>query len=556
MPDNENLLNTQELEDSVSIDNLTQSPDLDGDDVVVLVHENNGVKSTYKAILRSIANFINKLLHYSTDLHTQNDTIIGAINELADGGGGSADIISEASGSIATFNDGGDNIPVKSLVTEITATQAGTGTPAPTNVRSISGFDSIDLLVSSKNLWIYGDVSFTGYNKVVYLFRPLPPATYTISATVVSTDTDANTCIMIVYYTDGTNSATLPFNRGTRNSKTLNVSKTIARITFYSSDNYVHGNGDTATWSDIQIEKSSTMTDYEAPNIHTITLPETIYGGEVDVVGGNGSKTFGYVDLGDLTWNYAGGTFRAIVSDAISPISGGDTTAICEIYNRVGYSSSIADLSFYLCANQLSASKYLVIKDDSYNGDTNAFKTGVTGKKLIYTLGTPTTFNTTPESIPTLSGVNNIYSSTGDVEIEYFNENADQTSELIDAKQEFANYSYEEKIVGKWVDGSDLYEKTLYFNNVKLDKTDSTSELVHGIDNIGSTRFVAEVYFKFPNSGQDSWSPANNGLWNNGVYNFYWCVGETSIFILSTSGVYFDANPNRSYLVKIRYTKA
>jgi len=158
--------------------------------------------------------------------------------------------------------------------------------------------------------------------------------------------------------------------------------------------------------------------------------------------------------------------------------------------------------------------------------------------------------------IPTLAGLNNIYSSTGDIELEYFNENADQTSELIDAKQEFCNYSYDEKVVGTWVDGSPLYEKTLYFNNVKLDKTDGTSELVHGIDNIGSTRFVEEVYFKFPNSGQDSWSPANNGLWNNGVYNFYWCVGETSIFILSASGVYFDANPNRSYLAKIRYTKA
>jgi hypothetical protein len=175
---------------------------------------------------------------------------------------------------------------------------------------------------------------------------------------------------------------------------------------------------------------------------------------------------------------------------------------------------------------------------------------------VIYEVANHETLTTSALSIPTLSGENNIYSNTGDIELEYFNENADQTSELIDAKQEFCNYSTEEKVVGKWLDGSPLYEKTLLFNNVKLDKTDSSSELVHGIDNIGSTHFVAEAYFKFPNSGQDSWSPANNGLWNNGVYNFYWCVGETSIFILSANGVYFDANPNRSYLVKIRYTKA
>ena len=312
-----------DFEDKIPISEFSYTNTLHNTDQAPIIQQDGAGWDNFRTSMADIGLHINKDMEYVTDLHTTSKKIIGAINELADGGGGSTDIISEASGSIATFNDGGDNIPVKSLITDIVAVQAGTGTPSPDNIRTITGFD-----------------------------------------TVVITNKD---------------------------------------------------DLDTPTTTDT----------------HTITLPETIYGGSLEATSGNGTKTFGAVDLGDLSWNYAGGTFRAIVSDAISPISGGDTTAICEIYNRVAYSSSIADLSFYLCANQLSASKYLVIKDDSYSGDTNAFKSGVTGKKLIYTLETTTPFTTTPEEIPTLSGVNNIYSNTGDVEVEYFNENADQMAELI-----------------------------------------------------------------------------------------------------------------------------
>jgi hypothetical protein len=50
--------------------------------------------------------------------------------------------IKSVSGSIVHFTDGGDNIPVKSLVSQIVAVQSGSGTPSPSNPRVISGFDS------------------------------------------------------------------------------------------------------------------------------------------------------------------------------------------------------------------------------------------------------------------------------------------------------------------------------------------------------------------------------------------------------------------------------
>lgn len=74
--------------DRVSIDNLTTAPSLDSADVMPVVHEVSGVKSTYKTTLTDVSSFANKELQYSSDLHTTSKTIIGAINELEAGGGG------------------------------------------------------------------------------------------------------------------------------------------------------------------------------------------------------------------------------------------------------------------------------------------------------------------------------------------------------------------------------------------------------------------------------------------------------------------------------------
>ena len=49
--------------------------------------------------------------------------------------------------SIASFSDGADNVPVSELIVNITATQAGSGTPSPSNPRPISGHSSCTITV-------------------------------------------------------------------------------------------------------------------------------------------------------------------------------------------------------------------------------------------------------------------------------------------------------------------------------------------------------------------------------------------------------------------------
>lgn len=52
-----------------------------------------------------------------------------------------------ATGSIATFPDGADSVPVKSLTVQIQPQQAGSGDPSPDNVRAISGWDTVHVYV-------------------------------------------------------------------------------------------------------------------------------------------------------------------------------------------------------------------------------------------------------------------------------------------------------------------------------------------------------------------------------------------------------------------------
>lgn len=57
-----------------------------------------------------------------------------------------------ASGSIASFTDGADNIPLKSCIVHVEPVQAGSGDPSPDNVRPITGWTGCEVQRTGKNL--------------------------------------------------------------------------------------------------------------------------------------------------------------------------------------------------------------------------------------------------------------------------------------------------------------------------------------------------------------------------------------------------------------------
>lgn len=130
-------------------------------------------------------------------------------------------------------------------------------------------------------LWDMGDVSGTQSAKVD-VSVPIPPGTYTLSADVISSDTDADTCL-IYDYTN--NIAIGNMARGQGKSKTFTTDKEIRSFVFYASVSNNGSAGDTFSLRNIMLNAGSSALPWEP-----YTGGEPGYyekGIEVDVTGKN-----------------------------------------------------------------------------------------------------------------------------------------------------------------------------------------------------------------------------------------------------------------------------
>lgn len=130
-------------------------------------------------------------------------------------------------------------------------------------VNAVADPKSVTVLCGGKNLSPVDSVTFIN-NTTISFDPPLPAGTYTLSANIVSTDTDRNN-----------NGVTLL--RGASAAMFFAVTRANAQHTFTTefpvtamnvcaSYNQVDGEGDTATWSNIQIETGDTPTGFEEPH--------------------------------------------------------------------------------------------------------------------------------------------------------------------------------------------------------------------------------------------------------------------------------------------------
>lgn len=302
-----------------------------------------------------------------------------------------SEISKTASGSIASFTDGGDDIPVSEYECEIVAQQAS-GTPTPDNPLPITGFSQADITV---------------------------------------TDNDQIT------------------------------------------------------------------------NLYTVAFGQTIYGGRLIYKDGQWSieATHGIKDLGNLgntDWSYDSDSGRFYYAYAITDSKHYSASelpnAICSCYPMVKR-NDLADKTITVVWN--GSVNYVLAMDSDYT-NVNDFKTAITGQKIVYELATPVIIPITSSTrVKTISGVNNIYSNTGDNSVKYFTENADEIAELVKAEiastnTDYHEYSTEEKIVGKWIDGSTIYEKTFIAQVTSTAYTIDVSAL--NIDEvISNTAFIKQT---------------------------------------------------------------
>jgi hypothetical protein len=294
-----------------------------------------------------------------------------------------------AEGEIASFSDGADDVPVKSLVVGIEPVQSGEGDPSPTNVRPISGWTGCNISRVGRNL--FGGLEFAqkigeianlpsysiDTNNKTFTFRYAQPKdvraifklkTPTRITAIITYKNNGNNQSIIFRYTDG-DFFKLPLNNTNGNKTTLVYTNYENKLV----DNVAlshYADASTTVYYDESgfFDGVATASDFipYAGNLYHITFPTeagTVYGGTFDVLSGVLTVTKGFIQ------SYNG---EALPSPWIS--------------DRDVYAQGA---------------------------------TPTTGAEVCYTLAEPITYQLTPNEVKSLLGQNNIWADTGDTTVEY-----------------------------------------------------------------------------------------------------------------------------------------
>ena len=343
-----------------------------------------------------------------------------------------------ASGSVATFNTA-LAMPLSSCNIALTATQSGSGTPSPDNVRTINGYSNINIMATGKNFAPInahsqtasgttitvdadGVATVSGTAEGSHFFEyyrgnfNFPKGTYRITAWVNGEEyTQSGTYSPYRIYISMTNGGQV--NAG--NSFTVNQDTGLWLIYIQTRNGFTYDNDEVK----IQIELGTEATEWQKfGKLVTISIGSTVYGGEYDARTGVLTVTHEIIDLGSINYTYRTDTTKPIFQASYvihakprtSSVIGND---ICSIYKTVSSDNVSQDGYDYSIAIN-APGRNIYIQDSRYTVASD-FKTAMNGVQLVYELATPTTIQLPPCPIDTLQGVNNIWADTGDIDLTY-----------------------------------------------------------------------------------------------------------------------------------------
>ncbi len=334
----------------------------------------------------------------------------------------------EASGAVVTC-DPVAGYPLH-VVSQITPVQEGEGDPSPDNVRPIWGWDAAIVTRCGKNLWQFGNQTFTA-QKLLVFDNYLPAGTYTFSANI-SVQENIRGYVLVMYYDSIKGDpavATSKIKYGGRYSATVVTPRQFNAIYLFSSYDYAPGIGVEATYNDIKLEVGSTATAYEQYRGRTIALPfgQTVYGGEVDWTTGVLTVTWFSVTLtGDENWSgrIAPGGFAyyslSLSAYDVYPANPSDSSAwLCDALTPVRLNYADPVIHEYSIGFLVNGASISVILDNQQTVDVQSFKQWLQQNQttLVYKIENPITIQLTPTEVLTLSGTTTIYTDTGDTTV-------------------------------------------------------------------------------------------------------------------------------------------
>ena len=320
-------------------------------------------------------------------------------------------------------------------------------------------------------------------------------------------------------------------------------------VTFYVTSSATSG---VMTISEFQIESGEVKTGFElykTPNSYIIDLNGTRYSGTLDVKSGKLVVTHGYKQItssSDLA-NFSAlsavdgyGRFAGDLSDGVKFTETNQLkTNELVVYKFAGsYESKWLNPNETCCVVNISANVGrigFVIYGVTSQSDFNTWVSN-NALEVCYELATPIEVALTPTAIRSLLGNNYMACSTGDMEIEYITEEYQPLVDLIDSSKHV--YSTAEQVVGTWIDGKTIYEKTYSIPSVSI-----PSDWV-GVEAIGiETLLYYETRYDSVNSQQSGSDGIIRIAYNPPNARGYICY-------------YFNSSTVGAFNFTIRYTKA
>ena len=347
-------------------------------------------------------------------------------------------------GSIVTFNSQYAGLPLKSHKIALTATQSGSGTPSPDNIRSINGHSAINVSATGKNLVDFNSYLMTTVSSGLTISKTddggiivqgTPTGTWAritltipvflpvgYSYTFGISEALTHRTYLEVGYDNGTTSTWIIGRSDTSATITPDANVISLRLTFSALNT-------SQSYDEIiypMVELGSTATEWKPNNgtYTTIQIGSTVYGGEYDARTGVWIPNKIGVDLGSLTWTYDSQYTRFKSQNNLpylSQVPALRTIPImCSCYMEISNGrplSQVPNYSIYAGGENRAA----YVHDNRYT-DPNDFKTAVSGQYVVYPILAPYTGDTIqlpPCPIDTLEGVNNIWADTGNTNIRY-----------------------------------------------------------------------------------------------------------------------------------------
>ena len=357
-------------------------------------------------------------------------------------------IACDVNGGMVTVTDAAERGAL-GVVSAIATVQSGTGDPSPDNVRPISGWDTVGLSRTRKNMLGFEDFSLTSTGvytdtytdgvfrrevsqyvtttfavsktAMTYLkHNHIPAGTYTFTATYTG-NTTYKGLYLEVTLSDGT-IAQLPNGETT----TITQGGTITGVRM-TSQSLLSG---TTIECTMQLE-AGTGTSYEPYSGATMTaaLPETIYGGSLNWT--TGELTVMYVAqslTGNEAWAAGGsGLVYTLDNRTVQNKSLTDNNIpyhLCSHYKPVAYKSPAdqADMTCYtLNSYQLNIKNTTAGTLANFKAYLSAQAAAGTPVTLLWPLKPAyySTIQLTPQQLDMLKGYNTIWSDSGDTSLVY-----------------------------------------------------------------------------------------------------------------------------------------